>query len=462
VLLGAGTGLMFVVAVARAGPAAALLPVIGLVVAFLVSRPGITLASLLGLVVVVEADPVGLVPIGPSLYAPVRFGQTLPDLLFFVLVVGTALELARTRQHPRGVGSMTLPLIALAAAAVGGLATGYFADAPPRELLLSGLRLAEMLLLPFLVVNLVRDRASLRACLAGAGLLAAFKAISGLAAVAGGAGFTVDGGTITFYEPIANWLLVMFLLFFLAARIRRVALPGWVGWVVPLALLAFVLSYRRSFWLAAAFAVVFVLVVASRQRVRTAVAIAGAGLAFVLVGTFTLGGSSEVQSPVLERARSLEPGRIGAESGDRYRIDERRNVVEDVRRHPITGLGMNVPWTARYPLSEEHDRNYTHVVLLWYWLKLGILGVIAFVWLYAVAVWTAFGVWRRHPDELVRVAALAVVGGLVTLAIVELTASFTGVEPRLTIAFGAMIGWIAAAWRQVPQGISARATASIE
>ena len=62
---------------------------------------------------------------------------------------------------------------------------------------------------------------------------------------------------------------------------------------------------------------------------------------------------------------------------------------------------------------------------------MGVIGVLAFIWLYAVAMWTAFGVWRNHPNELVRLGALAVVGGLVALVIVELTASFTGVEPRL-------------------------------
>jgi hypothetical protein len=44
------------------------------------------------------------------------------------------------------------------------------------------------------------------------------------------------------------------------------------------------------------------------------------------------------------------------------------------------------------------------------------------------------------------VCALAALGGLVALAIVELTASFTGVEPRLTTALGALLGWLAAAY----------------
>jgi hypothetical protein len=462
VLLGALTGLFFVVLIDRAGPAAALLPLAALVVAFLLLQPRLTLAALLGVVIVIEADPVGLLPIGPSFYSPIRVGQTPPDLLFYILVAGTGLQLLRERSHPRGIGPMTLPALALAAAAIGGLATGYYAGASGSDLLLSGLRLAELLLLPFLVANLLTDEASVRGFLVGAAALAALKAVTGLLAVATGAGFTVEGGVITYYEPVANWLMLMFLLFVLAARVRRFSLPSWVWWTVPLAVLAFVLSYRRSFWLAAVFALVVVVVIASRRSLRTALAIVAVGLVLVLAGTAALGGSSEVESPVLERARSLQPGSLGEDRGDRYRIDERRNVVAEIEHAPITGLGMNIPWSARYPLSEEHDRNYTHVILLWYWLKMGLIGVLAFIWLYAVAMWTAFGVWRNHPKELVRLGALAALGGLVALVVVELTASFTGVEPRLTIVFGALLGWIAAAWRQLPRGPTARATASTE
>jgi hypothetical protein len=462
VLLGGGTGLLLVIAIERVGPVAVVLPIAALAAAFLIDQPRIALAALLGVTIVIEADPVGLVPIGPSFYQPVRNGLTPIDLLLGTIVIGTALELFRTRRHPRGIGPMTLPLLALAGAYAAGVATGFFGGASPNELVLSSVRMTHLLILPFVGANLLREDSDLRAFLAGAAGLAAFKAITGLLAVAAGAGFSVEGATITFYEPLANWLLLMLILAALAARVRRIPLPGWVMWTVPLALLAFLLSYRRSFWLAAAFAVVLVLIVASRQRGRTALLIGGVGLLLVIAGTLTVGRSSEVQSPVLERARSLEPERLTSTSADRYRLDEQQNVMEDLRRHPLTGLGMNVPWTARYPLSEEHDRNYIHAALLWYWLKLGILGLIAFVWLYALAVWTAFRVWRDHGDPVIKVGALAAAGGLVALAIVELTASFTGVEPRLTTAFGALLGWVAAAWHRLPQWASARATASTE
>ena len=465
-LLGAFTGLFFVVLIDRAGPVAALLPLAALVVAFLLSQPRLTLAALLGVVIVIEADPVGLLPIGPSFYSPIRVGQTPPDLLFYILLAGTALQLMRERSHPRGIGPMTLPLIALTAAAIGGLATGVLRgcfgerardDRDPLR--------GNCCWLPLIVANLLTDKASVRAFLVGAAGLAAFKAITGLAAGgprARGSRWTAASSRTT--SRRANWLMLMFLLFCLAARVRRFRLPGW-GLVdrasgppcVPAVLPPLVLA---------------------RGRVR---------------GDRGPGDGEPSLGP--NRARDRRRGgscscwrarRRSAGSECRARCSSARNRFGPVRsgRTRATATGStssatsspswrtrrspgsawDVPWSARHPLSEEgpRPRNYVHVILLWYWLKLGLLGVLAFVWLYGMAMWTAVGIWRRHPDEFVRIGALAALGGLVALAIVELTASFTGVEPRLTIVFAALIGWIAAAWRQLPRGPTARATASTE
>jgi hypothetical protein len=460
--LGAGTGLAFVLAIQRVGPMAALLPVIGLVAAYLVSAPRVALAALLGLVVVVEGDPVGLLPIGPGVYGPVGFGLTPPDLLLAIVVLGTVVELVRTRSHPRGIGPMTLPLLSFACACLAGLVTGYFSGAPTGDLFISAVRFAHMLLLPLLVVNLLRDDRALHGFLAGAAMLAAFKAITGLLAAATGRGFSVEGGVITYYEPLANWLLLLFLLTVLAAYAQKVPLPSWVRWTIPLAFFALVFSFRRSFWIAGLFSLVLVFLVASRRRLRAVLAVGTVGLALVLVATLAVGPGGAIDSPLVERAQSLQPGELTASTADRYRIDEQHNVVAELRDHPVTGLGMNIPWEAREPLSEEHDRNYTHVVLLWYWLKLGLLGVLTYLWLIGMALSTSFLVWRRHKNQLISAAGLAAGGGLVALVIVELTASFVGVEPRMTTAFGALLGFIGAAWHQLPQSRRARATASIE
>jgi hypothetical protein len=159
---------------------------------------------------------------------------------------------------------------------------------------------------------------------------------------------------------------------------------------------------------------------------------------------------------VAERVLTLNPAHIQSSTEDRYRIDERRNVVWQVRHHPVTGLGVGVPWSAHYPLSFEYTggRQYTHVAALWYWMKLGLAGLGVYIWLMATAIWASFRAWRRHPDGLVRCAGLALLAMFIGLLFMETTQSFTGVETRFTILEAATFGWLAVALR-ARRGVSA-------
>jgi O-antigen ligase len=133
-------------------------------------------------------------------------------------------------------------------------------------------------------------------------------------------------------------------------------------------------------------------------------------------------------------------------------------VIENIKEEPLTGIGLGVPWEVHEPLAEAHDRRYAHMASLWYWLALGPLGLIAYLAVLGAALWTAMRIWRRHPDEVVQVCAIAAFGLVLGLAVVELTATFTGVEPRTSLIFGGALGWLAAAWRDLPperRGLSA-------
>ncbi|OWY62973.1 hypothetical protein B7486_55570, partial [cyanobacterium TDX16] len=127
-------------------------------------------------------------------------------------------------------------------------------------------------------------------------------------------------------------------------------------------------------------------------------------------------------------------------------------IVEEIRRQPATGIGLGVPWTARAPLSEEHvgGRAYTHTILLWYWLKLGPLGLTAYVWLTGLTVWSGYQVWRRCRAGFERAAGLAVAAGSVGLAAAELTGSFTGAGFRFSVVLAAVLGWLASAYVDLP------------
>ena len=105
--------------------------------------------------------------------------------------------------------------------------------------------------------------------------------------------------------------------------------------------------------------------------------------------------------------------------------------------------------TQPLPVELEGGRLYTHTVALWYWLKLGLAGLVAYVWLVLATVLTALLVARRSRTGVVRVGALALGVAAVGMAVAETTGSFTGVSDRYTVLVALGIGWLAAAHRLV-------------
>jgi hypothetical protein len=162
-----------------------------------------------------------------------------------------------------------------------------------------------------------------------------------------------------------------------------------------------------------------------------------------LLGSVNL---QDSQSTVVRRVASLNPSKREQNVEDRYRLDERVNVLGAIREHPATGLGVLVPWSATFqPLSVEHPeaRLYVHFAFLWFWLKLGILGAFAYVGVLAAAALTAWRVWRSGREPLFQIFALASLCGFAGLAVIETTATFTGVDPRFTTLLGVQIGLLA-------------------
>jgi O-Antigen ligase len=455
---GVAAGLGLAAAIETAGPIGALAPAVALLGLILLRFPGAALALLLGGAVLVEVEAAGIIPPVASFYDVVGGSLTLQDLLILAGLGGVLLRFATESERPRLPEPLTAPLALLGVAIVGGAVMGYYSSAAvsPGELFHRSLTAFYLILVPLLVVNVVRDTRTLRAFAATAAALAAFKAISGLYAALGGLGQAVETETISYLNPVPNFVMLVFVLGVAAALVRRVRLPAWMLVSAPLALFALVLSYRRSFWVAAAFTLVVVIIIASRQRGRTLAAMIGVAAALGLGGTLLVGTSDDPSaSPLVTRAKTISPGGLGSNRGDRYRMDERSNVIENLREHPLTGIGLGVPWEVHQPLAESHDRRYAHFAALWYWLSFGLIGMIAYFIVLGTGLWTAIGVWRRHPNDQIRVSALACFGGLLALLVVELTATFTGVEQRSSLVVGAVLGWLVAAWADLPENTPA-------
>ena len=436
---------------AKAGPLALLLP--GLLVASIalafVPRATATIAVVA--VAVLEADPAGFL----GGYTA-RYYETLPalpvrphEVLLVIAAAGVALERSRTRKPVATPGALTLPLLTLAVAAVCGVVVGRAADASAIDML-NGLRsVLTLALVPFLVVNLIETRRDLEWVLGAAVAVVAVKTAFGGLAWLIGAGRVIEGTVLTYYAPLANLLLMAYVLGVLAARLRGARLPRFVLWLAPFALAVLILSFRRNFWIALVLGAVLVLLVAVGARGRLLLVPAGVLILISLYFGLTALSGSQSDSPVVQRAQSLTPSKVQGNAQDRYRLDEQHNVRAEIGRHPVLGIGLGVPWTARYPLAQAlpGGRQYTHVLVFWYWLKLGLLGVFAYAWIMVAGVRTGLRVWRTDLDPRIQGAGLGLAAALVGLAVAETTGSFSGVEPRETVLLAVMLGWLAAAQR---------------
>jgi len=238
----------------------------------------------------------------------------------------------------------------------------------------------------------------------------------------------------------------------LAATAGRLPVERAARWAVPVVLLCLALSLRRSFWLGTAAGAAFVLIVATApvgKRFLLPGAVALTVAVWILISSGLLINS---QSALGRRLQSITPSRIEANPEDSYRLDEQKNVLAEIRSSPLVGLGLAVPWQQTYPLSVVQPGGgelYVHMAVLWFWLKLGVLGVIAYLAYMLSAIVAGIRVFRRHPDARIRIAGAGAAGGLLGLAVVEATATFLGTDLRMTVLVGCTVGLLSVALGQI-------------
>jgi putative inorganic carbon (HCO3(-)) transporter len=92
------------------------------------------------------------------------------------------------------------------------------------------------------------------------------------------------------------------------------------------------------------------------------------------------------------------------------------NMIKD---HPLFGVGLDnflYQYRTRYVLPEawqELDLSHPHNIVLDYWTRLGILGVLALVWLEGAFFVRGLRLYLRLPDEGGRALALGLMASMV-------------------------------------------------
>jgi O-antigen ligase len=444
-LIALALALLVAAAVHVLGTVGLLVPLALLAAILLVKRPLLSAALVVGLTIFCEGPYFGLLNFTSHLYDQLYRDISLVDVLVGLVVVSSLLDVLRARRPLRLPRALAFPLLLLALAMLAGMVTGHASGVSLRYSIFSEHVLAYLLLLPIVIANLDIDDERITQLLGGAMALAIVKAILGLIEIHEHLGTQIEGSTtLTYYEATANYVMMIALLTLLVAAFIRAKPPLWTLLGSPLVLASLLLSYRRSFWIASALGVLLVIVLATSPAGRRMLIPAALAVAVAI----WLLGSIHFQSnlPIVKRVTSLSSSNLEANREDRYRLDERANVLGEISAHPITGLGMGVPWQATVaPLSVEHEggREYVHFAALWYWLKLGILGLLAYLGVLAGSVVVAWRAWRYSREPLLRAFALASACGIVGLATIETTGSFTGVEARFTVVLATQIGLLA-------------------
>ncbi len=448
-LAAAGT-LVTVAAAFKVGIAGLALPIVVLVGIAAVRYPGLVLVAAVGAVVLCENAGFGLLPQTQHLYDDLIKGFMPVDALLALALVGTAAQVIQDRRAVRlPAPPLTFALVLLGLGVISGIVVGREAGVGVSSAVLLIHAFAYIIIVPLVAANLrVSDRDVVRllgACTA----LALLKALLGLLVVVTGRGDSIEGSNLTYYEPAANWLMTVVLLSIVAAALARVRLPWWVPATAPLLLMSLVLSYRRSFWIADLLGLALVILLGLSSGGRKVV-LPGA----VLVGAaiWALGGVAlQSDTPLGQRVQSLSPSSIAVKPDERYRLDERANVWHAIKAGPLSGLGIGVPWqaTARpLPVEVNPEHQYVHFAMLFWWLKLGVLGLLAYAGMLVAGVLMSLRVWRRSSVPVIRAFGLGSLCSLVGLAVIETTATFSGSDLRFTLLFAGQLALLSALWRR--------------
>jgi hypothetical protein len=278
--------------------------------AILLFRPVLMMSLVVVLVIMCERSTFGLFTFTNSFYGSVIKDVTIPDVLVGLAVLSLALDLMRHRRPLRFPRPLRLFAIFLALAMVGSVVMSHVEGTNIHFAILSEDTLAYLLFVPVAVANLQIDKRQLRYLLYGAMAIAIVKAVLGLIELRIGHGSTIEGSNeiLTYYEPTANWVIMIGLFSVLAAVIIRARPPLWliIGGAVLFGSL--LLSYRRSFWIGAVVGIALILLLGTtptgRRLLLPAVLAMVAGVWVLSTVPFQASG------PIVKRATSLTSSKV--------------------------------------------------------------------------------------------------------------------------------------------------------
>ena len=341
------------------------------------------------------------------------------DLLFMPLLAVLLLRLLlrdgwRWRSTP-----LDLPLLLFLGATVSGMLTASLTRGVPLADTTYEAHFLLYYVAFFLVTNMVRRPEQLRRLVIGGFAIALLVALT---IVVQGLGVAIpfvsasilrtDEGVIRMFHPggslLFHSLIVVTCYLLLAGAETRLLPIVSAGGLLAVAL-AMGLS-RNTLIAAAVGLLVGVIILRGRHLSRLMVP----GILLLAIIGAVLWLETNGQSSFLGRYLEAYGTRVSRMlSGDlltdadtlNWRLREVEYAVPLVRENPVLGIGLSVPYRPPFYVTDPLTR-YIHNSYLWLWLKTGLVGLVAFLWLSYRFLTRSLRLWQGNSSDLMQALVL--------------------------------------------------------
>jgi O-antigen ligase len=300
--------------------------------------------------------------------------------------------------------------------------------------------------------SLLRTKRALRAVLWTLVLGSGFKALQGVKIWIPARHLTPRPEAILAHEEAFFFGLFIFLTLGLWIFEQRGALRTTATALLPAVLLANLANSRRTSWAILVLGLVAMIVVAyatlpHRRRMlrRLGVGLAiGSALYFPAFWT----SDSTIGQPAHAIHSAIKPDARDA-SSNTYRNQEDANLWFNIHRSPVVGMGFGRPIDYAKPIAlvtnDPMIKYVTHNSVLYIWMRLGLIGEVAFLMMIATAILRAVELARVRDPELALFGTLMVCAVVAYLVQGYNDMGFTWF--RIALAMGVLLGATEAALR---------------
>jgi O-antigen ligase len=370
-------------------------------------------------------------------------GFFLTDFLFFSLLAVMFLKLLAD-----------IPLLVLGVAVITGAATATFihninfSDTTPEA------RILLYYLIFFPVTNLIRSKGQLNRLVRGLFLIGILMALVMIVQAIFGTSINLidkstlmgSGELVRFFNPgfLLVHLTLMVLLCGLALRVDHHRRYLKLALIIVLGI-ALLLTLGRNLLVSTALSLgVLAFLLRKRQLPRLVVN----GI-FIAAAAFGIFGAIQILGivPNIFRYFSLYISRftqlftanlLSPEDNLGWRWNEILFAWPKLMDNPILGIGLHTPYRPPFYVGDKIT-NFIHNAYLMLWLRTGLLGLIAFLWLSFRFLSRGFRYWRSISDRLAREIVLGLTLGYLSMVISNLVAP-TLVSDLNTALIGVILG----------------------